>query len=400
MTVGVGSAAGASFAAAFIPIPAADPAGSSLPTLTIPATCGYFLRGGHASDKQSLYGDAPMQTGSARRRRVYLATPRTVSVSMEVTQTALSDWVTWYEGPLGAGSQFFSALVANQGPGMLWYKARILAAGGQKPYTVEYLGGLWWKISTKLMLFDEGSTTSPVQPTALTGGAVLALTSTVTLTALQPLSGGVVLALLAVTPTAAGVLTGHSLMALLTGVYLPPAPVGSAAGTSTASAQPSFGFVGSAAGSSVASAIPINPSVGSAAGRCDVIAAAITQGLTYPDEKGTWVASSGALTVGVNDIPIYFLRARTLVAVSIVTLGGVGSCQLDIYKVPIGSYPPSAANSICASAKPIISAARTYVDQTLTGWTKTFAPGDVAMLHVDATSTFSLIAIKLHFRET
>jgi len=395
----VGSAAGVSTAKAFLTAPA--PAGAAaLPSLTIPDSCGPFRREGHSLDKQPMFGDTPMQTGASRRRRLYLATPRLAGVSLEVTQAGLADFVSWFENALGAGTAFFSAQVANQGPGTLWYKARVSGSIGQKPYSTEFLGGSWWRITMKLVLFGEGSTVSPAQSSALTGGATFALTGSASLTVLQPLSGGCTFALLPVTAAAGGVLAGGCLLALLAGVYFPPAPVGSAAGTSTATGVSATGYTGTAAGSSTVSGVPINPSVGSAAGFGNAIAAAITQGLTYPDEKGTWVASSGALTVGVNDIPIYFLRARVLVGVSIVTLGGVGSCQLDVYKVPIGSYPPSSANSICAAAKPVITAAKTYVDTTLTGWTKAFAAGDVAVLHVDATSVFTLIAIKLHFRET
>jgi len=396
---GVGSAAGVSYAVAFVPVPAGDPLATLLPPLTLPASIGAFLRDGHAIENMPMFGDAKMQTGVAKRRRVYLATPNIVDVSLEVTQTGVKDFQEWFDGPLAAGTNFFSAQVANQGPGLLWWKARFYSDGNSAPFQVEFLGGLWWRITAKLITFGEGSLTGPAS-SVLSGGVIFDLISTTQLTVLQPISGGVTFALLPVTAIAGGALSGDVTFALLVGTYLPPAPVGNAAGTSTANAVPTYGFVGNAAGLGTATGVPINPSVGSAAGLSNAIAAAVTQGLTYPDEKGTWVSSSGPLTVGVNDIPIYFLRARTLVGVSVVTLGGVGSCQLDVYKLPIGSYPPSSANSICASAKPVISAARTYVDLTLTGWTKSFAAGDVAVLHVDATSTFTLIAIKLHFRET
>lgn len=395
-----GLAAGTSLVGAFQPVPPADPLATFLPQLVIPSNCGDFRRDGHGIEEQPMFGDAPMQTGAARRRRIYLATPRVVTASLEVTQSALAEFVAWFEGPLAVGSNFFAAKVANQGPGTLWWRARILGVAGQSPYTTNYLGGIWWEISLKLVLFGDGSTTGPVSNPVLAGGATFALTGAAALTALQPLSGGAIFDLLPVSAAAGGVLSGGALFALLVGTYFPPAPVGSAAGHSTANAIPTDGFVGNSSGSSVASGVAINPAVGNASGVGSAIAAAVTQGLTYPDEKGTWVNSTGAITVGINDIAIYFLRPRTLVGVSIVTIGGVGSCQLDIYKQPIGSYPPSAANSICAAAKPVISSGRTYVDTTLTGWTKSFAAGDIAVLHVDSSTIFTAIFLKLHFRET
>lgn len=377
---GVGSSAGLSTAIAISTGAFVDPFALLLPPLTLPASSGAFRREGHTIEMLPLYGDAPMQTGSARRRRVYLATPRMVTVSLEVTQTGVREFAAWFEGPLRAGTNYFSAQVANQGPGLLWWKARVIAAQGQKPYQTDYLGGVWWKISMKLMLFGDGSTTGPAS-TALSGGVTFALTGTTVLSALQPLSGGVTFALLPVTAAVGGILSGSVVFALLTGTYTAPAPRGSAAGTSTANA------------------VVASPATGSAAGTSTAVGASVNTNPAYPDEKGTWVSSTGALTAAVNDIPIYFKRARTIVGVSLVTLGGVGSCVVDIWKVAVGSYPPVVGNSICASAKPTIAAGRTYVDTTLTGWTTAVAAGDTMMLHVQSTSTFTLIAIKLHFKE-
>jgi hypothetical protein len=51
-----------------------------------------------------------------------------------------------------------------------------------------------------------------------------------------------------------------------------------------------------------------------------------------------------------------------------------GSLVVDVRTLAYASFPGSAA-SICASAKPTLSAAQKAGDTTLTGWTTTFAAG-------------------------
>ena len=214
MTVGTGNAAGTSTAQGYTLPPPPVVAVLDLPSLGLPPSCGQFRREGHGVEKQSLFGDARMQTGVARRRRIYLSTPWTATVSLEVTQAALADFVSWYEGPLARGSKFFSAQITNLGPGLLWYRARVIGAPGQAPYTTEFLGGNWWRISMKLMLIGDGSVTGPVS-SVLKGGVLFDLLTSAKLTVPQVLTGGVTFALLAVTAAAGGVLTGSVAFRLL-----------------------------------------------------------------------------------------------------------------------------------------------------------------------------------------
>lgn len=123
-----------------------------------------------------------------------------------------------------------------------------------------------------------------------------------------------------------------------------------------------------------------------------------TPSTAYPSVGATWVSST-ALVAPINYVPVYIKRARTIVGVSLLTLGGSGSCVVDIWKIPVGSYPPTGANSICASSKPTISGGVTYVDTTLTGWTTSVAAGDTLVFTLSSTSTFTLIAASLHFSE-
>lgn len=119
---------------------------------------------------------------------------------------------------------------------------------------------------------------------------------------------------------------------------------------------------------------------------------------SFPDVGATWV-STLPLVVPINNVPVYIKRAKTIVGVSLLTNGGVGSCVVDIWKTPVGSYPPTVANSICAAALPTIIGGRAYVDTTLTGWTTAVAAGDTLVFSLVSSATFTLIAARLHFSE-
>jgi hypothetical protein len=72
-----------------------------------------------------------------------------------------------------------------------------------------------------------------------------------------------------------------------------------------------------------------------------------------------------------------------------------GSIQFDIWKNVYASYPPTVANTITASAKPIISSALKGQSSTLTGWTTSVAAGDTLRFNVDSASAITRCTISL-----
>jgi hypothetical protein len=108
-----------------------------------------------------------------------------------------------------------------------------------------------------------------------------------------------------------------------------------------------------------------------------------------------FVASSGAVVAPVTDVAIIYTKAQTISRITIMTDGGPGSCVVDIWKAPIGSYPPTSANSICGGSPPTISSGTTYDNSTLTGFTTSISAGDVLMFHLTSTSTFTSIIIQV-----
>lgn len=77
-----------------------------------------------------------------------------------------------------------------------------------------------------------------------------------------------------------------------------------------------------------------------------------------------------------------------------------GSIVIDIWKDTYANYPPTVADSICASAKPTISAATKSEDLTLTGWTKTITAGDILYFNVDSCSTITACTLTLKASRT
>lgn len=76
-----------------------------------------------------------------------------------------------------------------------------------------------------------------------------------------------------------------------------------------------------------------------------------------------------------------------------------GSIQVDIYKETYAEYPKAVPVSICASALPAISNAKKNQDNTLTGWTKTFASGSVFRVKVISCTAIKVFALCLKVKK-
>lgn len=72
-----------------------------------------------------------------------------------------------------------------------------------------------------------------------------------------------------------------------------------------------------------------------------------------------------------------------------------GSMVVDIWKDSYANYPPTVADSICASAKPTLSSADKSEDTTLTDWTTSIAAGDILFFNIDSCSTITNAVLTL-----
>lgn len=131
----------------------------ALPELLLPDELPAFQADGHAIELVPEYADVTMRTGHDRRRRLYTTTPRLVSVGLVLTEAQMLALHQWFEGPLQAGAQWFSAEVANQGPGSLWWKARFA-----EPYAAESIPSGLFSVTARLLLVGAGQAAKPYTP--------------------------------------------------------------------------------------------------------------------------------------------------------------------------------------------------------------------------------------------
>lgn len=143
-----------------VEVPPMTPYGGGLPSVSLPPGFPPIRWVGHGIELGSVYANVATQTGHHRRRRIYTEVPRVVSVSWDLTLEQMAMFHSWYENTLAAGLEEFSLQVANQGPGLVWWRARFV-----EPYTVEAneSGQAFW-VSAKVLLVEQGAAESPYVP--------------------------------------------------------------------------------------------------------------------------------------------------------------------------------------------------------------------------------------------
>jgi hypothetical protein len=77
-----------------------------------------------------------------------------------------------------------------------------------------------------------------------------------------------------------------------------------------------------------------------------------------------------------------------------------GDVQWDIWSDVYGSWPPTVADTITGSDKPLTSAAASAESSALTGWTPTVAAGDIWLLNVDSVSGLAWTALAVEYIRT
>jgi hypothetical protein len=119
-----------------------------------------------------------------------------------------------------------------------------------------------------------------------------------------------------------------------------------------------------------------------------------TSAIGYAIDGGGAAITAGLLGSGLR-IPFDgTIESVTLLA------DQTGSIVVDIWKDTYANYPPTVADSICASAKPTLSSTDKSEDTTLTGWTKTINEGDVLFFNVDSASTVQNVTLILKVTKT
>ena len=108
------------------------------------------------------------------------------------------------------------------------------------------------------------------------------------------------------------------------------------------------------------------------------------------------IAVAKGVVIGVGDFagaPITTgIRARFRMPFGLritkwtVLADALGSIQFDIWKDTYANFPPTVADTITGSEKPLLSAAQKNEDALLTTWTTDLNAGDCLDVNVDSTS--------------
>lgn len=114
-----------------------------------------------------------------------------------------------------------------------------------------------------------------------------------------------------------------------------------------------------------------------------------TNGIGYTIDGGGAAIATGVAGTGVQVPFACTITSATLLA------DQTGSIVIDIWKDSYANFPPTVADTICASAKPTISSGVKSTDSTLTGWTKTIAAGDILYFNVDSVTSIQTVTLTL-----
>ena len=137
--------------------------------------------------------------------------------------------------------------------------------------------------------------------------------------------------------------------------------------------------------------------------------AAPTVGLARRTAANTWALDDGTYAIMVTRdgrgmglaaghfADVRFPFAATLTSVTLLA-DQTGSAVVDIWKAAYASYPPVDAGSITGSTPPTLSAAKTYEDTALAGWTTAIAAGDCLRFNLDSSSTVTAVQVALKYK--
>ena len=106
-----------------------------------------------------------------------------------------------------------------------------------------------------------------------------------------------------------------------------------------------------------------------------------------------WDGGGAVPTVGVTrylEIPFPHTISAAIMLADV-----AGSAVVDVWRDIYNNAPPTAADSICASAKPTLVSAIKSKDTTLTGWTLGGLAGDVYGFRLDSASVLTFVRLSL-----
>lgn len=111
-----------------------------------------------------------------------------------------------------------------------------------------------------------------------------------------------------------------------------------------------------------------------------------------------WTGNGGAIVLSeTRPVTVYVNQPSTIIGWAIIG-DAAGSAVVDVRKTTLAGLPAGPGDSIAASAKPTLSAARYATDTTLTGWTVQVNAGDVLTFQLESTSGLEQVTVYLQLQ--
>ena len=121
-----------------------------------------------------------------------------------------------------------------------------------------------------------------------------------------------------------------------------------------------------------------------------------TLGLVEASHRGICVSASNGGSVLTTGVIGYFVLPFAGTINKCILLSDVsGSVELDIWKLGAASFPPTVVNSIVGSSYPALVTAQSFIDTSLTGWSKSVSKDDVIAVNIRSASVVKYISLSL-----
>lgn len=103
---------------------------------------------------------------------------------------------------------------------------------------------------------------------------------------------------------------------------------------------------------------------------------------------------------GVEDIAagwVLFDQIKANITITSIALlaDQSGSIVIDLWKDSLANYPPTSADSICATSKPTITTATNSVQTVFVGWDVTWEAGEILGINVDSATSVKQVTISI-----
>lgn len=103
----------------------------------------------------------------------------------------------------------------------------------------------------------------------------------------------------------------------------------------------------------------------------------------------------GGVVIPTGVVQDLFVPFACTIVANTMLADQTGTIAIDIWKAPYGSFPPTVANTIVASATPTITNAVSSQDNILSGWTTGVAAGDTLRFSVSTAVTVTRCIVEL-----